>query len=286
MSWNARTHRAAGRIAGPFKVLLCLALASLSIFAVSAASSVAAPAQAGAISIGDSACGKVTVTPNTNITGGTAMALKIHWLGSASSSTCPVPGSDCPTFFGQCSAGYWLIGLFCSTLAAANISGAQGDCDLNNIMVLTDNNKGPNNPHGTSWNQCSTVSTLGSIFGGLPGNLNCVADGDGGNYSVKWPFRSAYGTMTGPAEQTGSSVPFNPATSGVDCPPSAANIAAGAIPNMCVIAVLPIEFTYYCAFDVCAPDVSLPNDGAVENTSEYIAVTFLYSTTAAKQAAA
>lgn len=233
------------------------------------------------ISIGNQHCGTVAINPSTNLTGGEQMRVRVAWKGSSSNAKCTVTRADCPDFVGSCNAGYWIVGLYCSTLAATDLATAQGDCDLNNIVVLTDFNAGPNNApddHGTSYNQCSTLSTLGSIFGGLPGTLNCVPDGDGTNgWSEHYPRGAApTGTARGPVEETGSSTPFNPATSGVDCPPSAANIAAGAIPGYCAFVVLPIDFQYLCAFDVCVPDVSDANDGVTENTTDYIATLLQY----------
>jgi len=266
-----------GRVARPMRLVWCVALVALSMFAVTA---IAGAPKAGALSIGNSACGKLIVTPGGKVVGGTAMTIKVHWLGGPSTAKCRTSTADCPTFWGSCNAGYWIAGVFCSTLAAKDLATAQGDCDLNNVIVMTDYNSGPNSPgdkHGTSWNQCSTVNTLGSIFGGLPGTLYCVTDGSGGdNWSDHFPLGARWGTVTGPAEQTGSSVPFRPATSGVDCPPSAANIAAGAIPNMCAFVVMPLNFSYYCTFDACVPDVSLPNSGVTENTKDYLAGTFTY----------
>jgi hypothetical protein len=266
---------------GRLRLLWCACLVGLSLLAFT----VAGPAKAGAstaISIGNSACGKVTMTPSTKLSGGSKVSIKVDWTGRSGSGRCSVEPADCPTFWGTCHAGYWLAGIFCSTLAAANLATAQSDCDLHDVMVLTDENAGPNNApdnQGTSWNRCSTVKTLGGIFGGLPGTLYCLADGDGGDgWTVHFPVGSATGTSAGPIPATGSSVPFRPAKAGVDCPPSAANIKAGAIPGMCAFVVLPIEFTYYCVTDVCVPDVSLPHDGAKEVTKDYLAAVFSYTT--------
>ena len=280
MSTN-RTSARRGLASRPVRLLWCVGLVALSLFAVSAAAHPSAAHATTTISVGNSYCGKITMSPSTKVGAGTQVSVKVDWTGHSGPGRCSVHTANCPTFWGQCSAGYWLVGIFCSTLAAGNLSSAQGDCDLHNVMVLTDYNAGPNNAsdrHGTSWNQCSTVKTLGSIFGGLPGTLYCLADGDGGDgWGDHFPLGSTYGTTTGPIPRTGSSVPFSPATSGVDCPPSAANIKAGAIPGMCAYVVLPINFTYYCVADVCAPDVSLPNDGASEKTQDYLAVLFSYN---------
>jgi hypothetical protein len=173
-----------------------------------------------------------------------------------------------------------LVAVFCSTLAAANLANAQSYCDLNNVIVLTDYNSGPNSPsdyHGTSYNQCSTVKILGSIFGGLPGTLYCNTDGDRSNgWADGWRRGKAWGKAVGPAEQTGSSTPFSPAASGIECPPSAANIAAGAISDTCALVVMPINFRYTC-FGGCVPDTSLPNNGVTENPKDFLAVTFQYA---------
>ena len=232
------------------------------------------------IMIGNHACGHVGVTPSTNLTGGEAMTVAVTWHGSPTSTACQVEDNNCPDFWGSCDAGFWVAGLFCSTLAATDLAAAQSDCDLNNIVVLTDYNAGPDNSgqRGTSYNQCSTLSTIGSIFGGLPGTLNCIPDGHAINgWSEKWKLGSTYGRGFGPVEATGSSAPFKPGTAGVDCPPSAANIAAGALPGYCVFVVLPIDFTYYCVFDVCLPNTGDANDGVTEVTSDYMAVLLQYA---------
>jgi hypothetical protein len=283
---TTRTFAPRGHVARRVRLLWCVCLVALSLFAVSAVTS---PSHAGAatpaISIGNTACGKVTMSPSTKLSAATQVSVKVHWTGHSGTGKCSVSPANCPTFWGQCSAGYWLAGIFCSTLAASDLATAQSDCDLNNVMVLTDDDSGPTNGssgNGTSWNHCATVKTLGSIFGGLPGTLYCLTDGDGGDgWGDHFPLRAAYGTTTGPIPETGSSVPFNPAKSGVDCPPSAANIKAGAVPGMCAFVVLPINFTYYCVADACVPDISLPNDGAVENTKDYLATIFSYNTTSA-----
>lgn len=294
----------ARRALRPLRLVWCVALATLSlsaatVAAVPQAATAAARTTAGRttatrstvraipdVSIGNSVCGKVTMSPSTKVSANTTVSVKVHWTGHSGPGRCSVDTADCPTFFGTCNAGYWVVGVFCSTLAAADLAHAQSYCDLNNVLVLTDYNSGPNNAsdrHGTSWNQCSTVKTLGSIFGGLPGSLYCLTDGDGGDgWGDHWPRSSTWGTTTGPIPETGSTVPFQPATSGVDCPPSKANIAAGAIPGMCAFVVMPINFQYYCAFDVCAPDVSATNDGVSENTKDYLATLFSYNTTSAQ----
>jgi hypothetical protein len=231
--------------------------------------------------VGDLYCGTGTVTPGTNVIGGTKLTVKVTWKGSPTNKQCLMPVSNCgSTYFGDCYAGYWLIGVFCNPLAAINLAKGQGDCDMNNIVVLTDNNKGPNNPtdsHGTSYNQCTTVKTLGSIFGGLPGTLYCVADGSTGDgWTDNWKLGSVFGAAAGPAEQTGSKTPFKPATAGVDCPPSAANIKAGALPNYCAFTILPVTFDYYCTFG-CFPDPSDPNDGAAELSADHLGILFSYA---------
>ncbi len=267
------------RIGKPMRLLWIISLAAISMFAVTTAtvvSAVSTPAQAGAVSIGNTACGKLSAKPNNLLTGGELVKYHIHWLGGPSNSSCPTTTADCPVFFGSCNAGYWVVGVYCSTLAATDLANAQSYCDLNNIVVLTDYNRGPNTAsdyHHTSYNQCTTVRTLGSIFGGLPGTLQCVADNSAGDgFTEKWP-NSSWGTFTGPVEETGSSTPFTPSDSSIDCPPSAANIAAGAIPNMCAFVVFPINFDYTCGFDICTP----LGGGETENTNDYLATTLLYS---------
>jgi hypothetical protein len=217
--------------------------------------------------IGNTACGSLDGTPYAQVTGGKRFHIKVDWLGSSSNANCSTYSTSCPDFFGSCSAGFWVAGLWCSTLAASDLAAGQSDCDLNNIIVLTDYNAG-----GTSYNQCTTLSTIGSIFGGLPGTLNCLADGSGSNgWTEKWANGSASGAAWGPIPETGSSTPFNPGASGVDCPPSAANIAAGAFKNYCAFVILPINFTYYCVADICLPDTGDANDGVSEDTSDYLA---------------
>jgi hypothetical protein len=239
-------------------------------------------AATGHATIGDSSCGSVGLSPSANVTGDEAVRLSLEWEGSPNNASCTMPQSNCgSTYFGDCDAGYWVAGLWCSTLAATDVASAQADCDLNNIIDLSDYNAGPNDPsdnHGTSYNQCSTLDELGELFGGLPGTLQCVADGGASNGWIdNWPLGSLTGTATGVYEQTGSSsAPFDPSASGVDCPPSAANVSAGAIPNMCVFVVMPIAFDYYCVGG-CAPDISDPNDGVTELTSDYMATLFSYA---------
>jgi hypothetical protein len=194
--------------------------------------------------------------------------------GTPNDSSCQVLDDSCPTFIGTCDGGYWLIGLFCSTLAAKNLSSAQGDCDLNNIVVLTDDSSGPDNDNtGTSYNTCTTVDDLGSIFGGLPGTIQCVTDGsDSDNWSENWLTGNNSGTASGVFEQSGNgSAPFSPGTAGVDCPPSAANVTAGAIPDSCVFVVMPLDIDDTCGLDICVPT------SENEATSDYQAVLFNYA---------
>jgi hypothetical protein len=276
-------HAALGRVKLAPKIALvgCLVVTMISLAVVSSGTAGASVPPKHSISIGNSACGHVGISPDKKLSGGETLTVKVDWLGSPSSSECPVTPADCPDFLGSCNAGFWVAGLWCSTLAATDLATAQADCDLNNIVVLSDYNSGPNNApdyHGTSYNQCSTLKTIGSIFGGLPGTLNCVTDGAGINgWTEKWKLGRPKGTGFGPVEETGSVTGFNPGTAGVDCPPSAANIAAGAFPGYCAFVVLPIDFQYSCVFDVCLPNTSDPNDGVTENTSDYIATLLQYA---------
>jgi len=278
-SSHVDTHKM--KLAWSVGLVCCLVLSMISLtLPAGAASASSQPRHS--ISIGNRNCGTVAITPSSGLTGGQQLRIRIVWKGSPSNTKCSVTRADCPDFFGSCNAGYWVVGLFCSTLAATDLATAQGDCDLNNIVVLTDYNAGPNNApddHGTSYNQCSTLSALGSIFGGLPGTLNCVPDGDGMNGWSEHYARGAtpVGTAHGPVEETGTSTPFSPGTSGVDCPPSAANIAAGALPGYCAFVILPIDFQYTCAFYVCVPNPSDANDGVTENTNDYIATLLKYA---------
>jgi len=284
MPWRRVASRKLG-LARSIGLACCLVLSTVSLAAAAGGSSASAsPRPRHSITIGNAACGHVAINPYSNLTGGEALTVRIKWEGSPSNSGCTVTSADCPVFFGNCNAGYWVVGLFCSTLAATDLANAQGDCDLNNIVVFSDYNDGPNNPadnHGTSYNQCSTLKALGSIFGGLPGTLYCLPEGGGGsggdNWTEKWHLGKATGYGYGPVEETGSSTPFSPGTAGVDCPPSAANIAKGAIPGYCAFVVLPIEFQYSCALWVCIPNTGLPNDGATENTNDYLATLLQYA---------
>jgi hypothetical protein len=243
------------------------------------------------VTIGNHACGSLSVTPSSQVSGGTGgtpgteMAVKVTWNGSPTNTQCQMPKTECPgSSFSDCSAGYWLVGVFCSTLEYKASAGDYKDCDLNNAVVLTDYSHGPNNPDdltGTSYNVCTTVVTIanifGKFFGGLPATPNCAADGAGtGGWSDNWPTGVGSGTATGPAPQSGSSVPFNPANA-VDCPPSQADIAAGALRNTCAFVVVPVSFTYYCVVGVCAPDPSLANNGISLLTQDYLATTFTYT---------
>lgn len=253
--------------------------------ATSAAPAVAAtpatPTHSGLV-IGDLYCGTASISPGTKVTGGTKLSVSVTWKGSPSTKHCVMPPTNCGSvYFGSCTAGYWIIGIFCNPLAAINIAKGQQYCDTNNIVVLTDNNAGPNNPsdsHGTSYNQCTTVNTLGSIFGGLPGTLYCAADGQNSDgWTDNWALGSVKGSASGPAEMTGSTTPFRPSAKGVDCPPSAANIKAGALPGYCAFTIMPVTFQYTC-FGGCVPDPSLPNNGAAELTADHLAVLFQYAT--------
>jgi hypothetical protein len=229
--------------------------------------------------IGNTNCGTMSLSPSTAVYGGEGLTLNMNWVGSPSNGSCPMMANNCAHFFSDCNVGYWLVGIFCSTLAAQNFSSAESYCDLNNLVVLTDDSSGPNNngQSGTSWNTCTTVQTLGNIFGGLPGTIYCITDGSGGDgWSDHWPTGSTSGSASGIYEQTGSGTPFRPSNTGADCPPSAANIAAGAIPNTCALVVLPVTFVYACAFYACIPDITLPNDGISLDTSDYLATFFQY----------
>jgi hypothetical protein len=228
---------------------------------------------------GNNACGaSMSMSPATAVTGGEGLTVSIGWPATPSTAGCAMEDNSCPTGFfsiGQdCDAGYWLVGIFCSTLAAADPATAEPDCDLNNIVDFTDYNSGPDTPpedDGSSYNQCTTVSLLGSIFGGLPGTLQCIADGSASDgWGDDWPTGDANGSASGVYEETGSSTPFSPSAS-VDCPPSATDIADGALPNYCAFVVMPLFFTYVCSFDICTPNT--------ENLQpqDYMATVFQYA---------
>jgi hypothetical protein len=284
LTWRPFVAAAAAMVATSAVVLVAPAVAGAAPAAPHAAPAVqATPAisEGGNAVVGDLYCGTGSVSPATGVVGGTKLTVSVKWQGSPTNKNCLMPITNCgSTYFGDCYAGYWLIGVFCNPLAAINLAKGQQYCDMNNIVVLTDNNAGPNNPtdsHGTSYNQCSTVKTLGSIFGGLPGTLYCVADGSTGDgWTDSWKLGATTGGAFGPAEQTGSKVPFKPSGAGVDCPPSAANIKAGALPNYCAFTVMPVAFDYYCFFG-CVPNPSDPNDGATELTVDHLGILFQYA---------
>jgi hypothetical protein len=225
------------------------------------------------VTIGNTSCGSMSLSPSSVVYGGEGLSLSLNWTANTGTSGCAMEGADCPAAFGSCNAGYWLVGVFCSTLAAVDLANAQNDCDLNNIVVLTDYNSGPSNGNpGTSWNQCSTVSTLGSIFGGLPGTLNCITDGGTGQgWTDHWGSGSTSGGASGVFEETGANPGFNPSNTTVDCPPSAANVSAGAVAHTCAFVVFPVNFVYDCGFWVCLPTGSIS-----ENTNDFLATTFQY----------
>jgi hypothetical protein len=281
---------------GGAAVLFTLALGALTAAGASAATNAATPgghvvstlAHERALNphtqIGNTNCGSTGFSPPTAAYGGEQLTLSMDWTATTATAGCQMLDNNCPSVdFGDCDAGYWLIGIFCSTLAAEDLSNAENDCDLNNIVVLTDANAGPDNSghSGTSYNQCTTVRTLESVvsfFGvSVPsGTIQCVADGsDSDGWSDHWPTGSPSGTANGPVEQSGTGTPFSPQDTSVDCPPSAANIAAGAIPNTCAFVVLPATFEYYCFFG-CVPNPSDSNAGISLDTSDFLATFFQY----------
>jgi hypothetical protein len=280
-----RPLRAAARVAAAVAVAAALAAPLALVAGV-----VHRPRPAAAASLGNSACGSISASPTSGVTGGytydgrtvppTTLQLSITWNGSPSNSGCTTNTNSCPTAFGSCPGGYWLVGLFCSTLveqaiSQGNLAQAQDYCDLNNIIDLTDDNSGPNDPPdnaGTSYNTCSTEVTLANFgLGSLPGTVYCVADGaQSDGWSENWPQGATTGTASGPVEETSSSTPFSPATTSATCPPSQANIAAGALPDTCAFVVLEVDLTDSCYFFVC-------NIGSTStNSTNYLAVTFTY----------
>jgi hypothetical protein len=224
------------------------------------------------VTVGNSACGTVAITPAQAVQGGQSLTLGVNWTATTSTSGCGMNNDNCySVWFGSCNGGYWLVGLWCSTLAATNLSSAQGDCDMNNIVVLTDDSSGPNNGgNGTGYDDCNTVNTLGSIVGGLPGTLECVTDGSANDRWVEtWPTGSTSGTASGPYEESGTSSPFQPANP-VSCPPSATDIANGAIPGTCAFVVMPLNFYDYCITG-CVPT------SESQVAADYQAVLFNYA---------
>jgi hypothetical protein len=288
------TGLSARALARPLRVLGGTAVLALSVFgvtalagqagagAVAAASGRALGSSAPRTTVGNSACGAIALKPDTGAEGDTSMRVQVDWKGSTTNAKCRMLSSSCADEqTGNCDAGYWLVGVFCSTLAEKNLAKAQDDCDLNNAIVFTDHNAGPNNAtdlHGTSYNSCSTVKVLGDIFGGLPATPYCVADGVGGDgWTDYWPLGRLAGHAIGPVEETGNkTAPFKPEAAGVDCPPSAANIKAGAIKNTCAFLLIPVSFQYSCLVAVCVPNTGLPNNGITEMTKDYIAESFTY----------
>lgn len=297
MSKSINVARSSARLSVRVIGLLALALSVMSLMA--AGSGASAPRRADThashtavqphVTIGNHACGSLSVTPNSDISGGSGgtpgseMAIKLTWNGSPTNTHCLVPENQCPgASLSDCSAGYWLVGVFCNPLEYKASAGDYKDCDLNNAIVMTDDSSGPNNNGtGTSWNTCTTVVTLagifGKFFGGLPATPNCVTDGAGtGGWSDNWPVGEGSGTATGPAPETGSSHGFHPANS-VDCPPSQADIVAGALRNTCAFVVVPVSFTYYCIGPVCAPDPTQPDNGISVIGNDFLATTFTYT---------
>jgi hypothetical protein len=293
---RSRTHRVTTALRLTVAAgLFTLALAALTAAGASAATNAATPgghvvstlAHELALNphtqIGNTNCGSMGFSPPSAAYGGEQLTLSMDWTATTSTSGCQMLNNTCYSVdFGDCNAGYWVIGVFCSTLAAEDLSNAEEDCDLNNIVVLTDDNSGPDNSgySGTSYNTCTTVRDLESVvefFGAsVPGTVQCVTDGsDSDGWSENWPTGSDTGTANGPVEETGSGTSFSPADTSVDCPPSATNIAAGAIPNTCAFVVLPATFEYYCFFG-CVPDVSDTNDGVSLDTSDFLATFFQY----------
>lgn len=251
--------------------------------------------------IDNSACGNLSLNPNSEVAGGNVMGVNLTWNGSVTNSGCTMPENTCPassSTFNQdnpCNDGYWLVGVFCSTLAAAKVArGDLSDCDVHNAVVLTDSNAGPNNVDantppgdtGTSWNTCTTFlnleGILGPLFGALPFNANCVADNAGtGGWTGNWPLGNASGTASGFAPQTGTSTVFHPGSS-VTCPPNNADIAAGATPNTCTFVVFPVNFNFDCYYipivgiTFCLPNSDLTNDGTNILTKDILSSTYTY----------
>jgi hypothetical protein len=239
--------------------------------------------------IGNSACGSVSISPDTQVNGGTPgfngtdLQISVTWDGSATDANCQMPTNNCPVSSGECNGGYWLVGIFCSTLEYQDAAGNYGDCDLNNAIVMTDSKVGPNNPaSGTSYNTCTKVVNVGqtiqNFFGpGLPASPNCAADGSGtGGWAGNWGQGAVSGTVNGPAPQTGGSTPFRPLNP-VDCPPSAADMKAGALRNTCAFIVVPVGLGDICSGTTCIPNVKSSNDGFTVLGADAIATTFTYA---------
>jgi hypothetical protein len=267
-----------------------------------AAALVSIPQPAAALSVGNNACGSLSVTPDTGATGGytynsttvapTTLHFAMTWTATATTPGCGTLPADCPTLFGGCHAGYWLVGLFCNTLAQSHPATAQSYCDVGHGVVLTDNNAGPNEPPnnaGTSYNVCTTVSALAGIISSGTQTPQCLADGasNAPGWTESWPRGSTSGTFTAPVPESGSATPFASSSTNTDCPPTRAEIAAGAIPGTCVFAVEELDWYYYCFVDICLPDFahaayppSVQNNGEATNAAHYYATTVSYEQSA------
>jgi hypothetical protein len=250
--------------------------------------------RAHAITVGNPKCGNLTVSPSTSgVTGGytyngnpvapTSVTFALTWSGTPSNSGCQTNPADCSTAFGGCHSGYWLIGLWCNTLAETSTSNPEQYCDVQHGVVMTDNNAGPNDApdnHGTSWNVCTTVRTLAQIDSAtIP---QCLADGSSNapGWTENWPTGAATGSITTDVPESGSTTPFSPSGTGVDCPPSQAEVAQGAIPGTCVFAVEELDWYYYCVAAICLPDfgnVAYPYpNGENVDANNYFAALFSY----------
>lgn len=239
------------------------------------------------------------MSPNSQVGGGTILRIGVTWDGSVTNSGCTMPENNCPPdvlISGTCDGGYWVVGVFCSPLAASEIpSGDFSDCDMHNAIDLTDDNAGPNNidsntpsgQTGTSYDTCTTLVSLadifGPLFGALPFNANCAADDAGtGGWADHWPLGHSSGTLTGPAPQTDTTTVFNPARP-VQCPPDANDVANGATANTCDFVLFPVKLSSQCynthvVGTVCIPDTSQPDDGVTILNKDILSASFTYMT--------
>ncbi|MDA8366902.1 MAG: hypothetical protein M0Z62_08085 [Actinomycetota bacterium] len=246
------------------------------------------PPKAQAATLGNTNCGTISISPSSGLTGGytyngttvapTQVTVSVNWTATPSTAGCATNPDNCSGFLGGCwatNAGYLLVGLICSTLALTAANPANYCNSTANSLDVTDYNSGPNDPsysHGTAFNQCTTLATLGGFVGQtVP---QCLADGSTGGWTENWPVGSTSGSFTGPIEESASATPWTPAgtnTPATNCPPSQAEIAAGAIPGTCAFVIQEVDINNTGALGTPNPTI---------NAANKIAVPFTYQQTA------